>query len=68
MLLHLQALNFLSFCQADQTGTIAQILAEDGKPVSVDTVNPNLSLSLFIDKYIYVCVCVYLFALSILCI
>lgn len=24
--------------QADQSGTIAEILAEDGKPVSVDTV------------------------------
>lgn len=30
---------FDSICQADQSGTVAEILVEDGKPVSVDTVS-----------------------------
>lgn len=33
--------------QADQSGTIVEIVAEDGKPVSIDTVSfPNKSLAL----------------------
>lgn len=35
----------LFLVQADQSGTVTEILAEDGKPVSVDTViSPFISL------------------------
>jgi len=38
---------FIFAPQADQSGTVAEILVEDGKPVSVDTViSLSLSLSL----------------------
>lgn len=30
---------YYSLCQADQSGTITEIIAEDAKPVSVDTVS-----------------------------
>ena len=36
---------FIFAFQADQSGTVAEVLLEDGKPVSVDTVT-TLSLSL----------------------
>lgn len=29
---------YLNISQADQSGTVVEILADDGKPVSVDTV------------------------------
>lgn len=44
----------LLLLQADQSGTIAEILVEDGKPVSVDLVRSLFALS--ISLHIYVCV------------
>jgi hypothetical protein len=44
----------LLLSQADQSGTIAEILVEDGKPVSVDLVRSLFALS--ISLHIYVCV------------
>ncbi|XP_060958010.1 biotin carboxyl carrier protein of acetyl-CoA carboxylase 2, chloroplastic isoform X1 [Cannabis sativa] len=40
----IEAMKLMNEIEADQSGTVAEVLAEDGKPVSVDTVT---SLSLF---------------------
>lgn len=41
--------SFMAF-QADQSGTVAEVVAEDGKPVSVDTVL-SLSFPLSIQSF-----------------
>ncbi|WZZ38382.1 hypothetical protein YC2023_034641 [Brassica napus] len=40
----IEAMKLMNEIEAEKSGTITELLAEDGKPVSVDTV-PNLSLS-----------------------
>lgn len=41
----------LNIVQADQSGTVVEILAEDGKPVSVDTVSLLLYASTYPFSY-----------------
>lgn len=51
--------NFLFPNQADQSGTITEILAEDGKAVSVDMV------TFFIFSYsVFSCPCIYILSES----
>ncbi|KAJ9568164.1 hypothetical protein OSB04_004130 [Centaurea solstitialis] len=42
----IEAMKLMNEIEADQSGTVVDILAEDGKPVSLDTVSFSLSLSL----------------------